>query len=388
MTPKPDTTTLPEILAQANAAIDQDQSARALDLLGPLEKTETSVDYLACLIEAQCLVREYGKAEASIARALALHPDAPAILHAAGLNAFHMRRFALAEERFGAALRSRPDYAKAYNNSGMNYEYMFRIDAARQAYLDAIGHQPDLAAPYKNLGRLAEQGGQIDEAREYYEQGSARTPARAEFTALLANLGHNYPVAENVQPAPPDSPDNFLALEIAQAALRHLPSDRRPAVLDLICSTGTVGALLWSRAGLMIGVDPRVLMLREAQNRNIYHDLKDQIPSDYLRGCKRGETDLIVCNGAFANVGDLLPVFLDLYAVLAPGGLLAMTFPTHQDSIGFHVEGGGSFSHDPAYVQQRADFEGMQLLERIDYTPATHPQVTRDYSLMVFAKPA
>jgi predicted TPR repeat methyltransferase len=146
--------------------------------------------------------------------------------------------------------------------------------------------------------------------------------------------------------------------------------------------------MLWRNAGLMIGVDPRIPLLQAAQAQNIYFDLKQQYPSDYLRTCKRGATDLITSNCGFTNLGDLLAVFLDLHVVLAPGGLLVMAYATQNDSLGYVVEGNGGFSHDPRYVLERAAFEDLKLLERRDYAPDTHPQVDRTYSLMVFAKPA
>ena len=383
------TDTTPEnAIAQARAALDRFDAKQALSLLKTLEDRDRGADYLACLIEAHSMAREFSLAEAVVAQAIGLYPDNIGVLQAAGIGAVHARDYALAEKRFLEATRVKPGYAPPYNNLGMVYEYLQREAQARDAYAQAIHLDPALAPAYKNLGRLAETAGNLEQARTLYEQAAARTGAAPEFAALLANLGRNY---ADVDPGPGTDvhpTELYISAQLADAAERHLPPDRKPAVLDLICGTGLMGARLWRKAALMIGVDPRVLMLAQAQAKNVYYDLKDQIPSDYLRGCKRGETDLIVSNGAFANVGDLLPVFLDLYAVLAPGGLLVMSFPTHQDSIGFHVEGGGSFSHDPAYVQQRADFEGMQLLERIDYTPATHPQVNRDYTLMVFAKPA
>ena len=376
-----------DILAQANAALDQNQPRQALALLEPLEASEQSPAYLACLIEALCLIREFEKTEATVARGLSLHPGSAVILHAAGINAFHERKYELAEERFRAAIESRPDYATAFNNLGMNYEFMNREEAAREAYAQALRHDPALATPYKNLGRIAEAGGRIDDARGFYEQGRTRTAAAAEFAALLAGLGSNFVPAAGNGVIEVNSAEEFLGLEIAHAAERQLPRDRKPGILDLICGAGTVGALLWPRAGLMVGVDPRVNLLAQARAKDVYHDLKDQVPSNYLRSCKRGETDLITSNCGFSNLGDLLAVFLDLYAVLAPGGLLVMVYATQTDSLGYYIEGNGSFSHDPRYILTRADFEGMVLKERIDYEPATHPQVDRSYTLMVFAKP-
>jgi predicted TPR repeat methyltransferase len=386
MPPLPDTP-VATALAQANAALDRTESARALALLEPFEATETSVEYLACLIEAMCMLRQFERAEAAIARALALHPGNAFILHAAGINSFHERKYELAEERFQAAVRAKPDYAKAYNNMGMNYEFMNREDAAIAAYRSATSHDPALATAYKNLGRLAESHHQLDQARSLYEQGRDRTPAGAEFTALLAGLGHNFTPAVGAAPTAPETAEAYLGLEIAAAAERHLPRDRKPGVLDLICGTGTVGEKLWRNAGLIVGVDPRVHLLQQAQAKGVYFDLKDQYPSAYLRSCKRGETDLITSNCGFSNVGDLLPVFLDIYAVLAPGGLLVMAYATQVDSLGYFIEGYGSFSHDPRYILTRADFEGLVLKERIDYEPGSHPQVDRTYTLMVFARP-
>ena len=388
MTPTTSSSSLPAILAEANAALGVYDSRRALDLLSPFESTENSVDYLACLIEAQCMVREFERAEASIARALALLPGNARILHAAGINSFHERKYELAEQRFQAAVQADPRYAKAYNNMGMNYEFMNREAPAVAAYREAMRLDSGLAEAYKNLGRLAESGGRLEEARGYFEQGRAHTTAAGEFAKLLENLGNNFQPAIDAPSQPSDSSEDLLAAEIGRAIERHLQAGKKPAVLDLICRDGTVGKMLWGRTGLITGVDPRIHLLQKAQDAGVYYDLKQNRPAAYLRTCKRGETDLIAANCAFIDQSDLLPVFLDIYAVLAPGGLLVMAYPTQIDTLGYFVEGPGTFSHDPRYVLERADFEGMRLLERIDYSHETHPKVDHTYTLMVFAKPA
>lgn len=372
-----------DTLTQARAAIDRFDGPAALALLNSLPE---SAETMACLIEAHSLTRGFDAAEAVYAGAIGKYPQETGIHIAAGFCAMQMRDYALAEQRYRHATTVRPGYAPAYNNLGMVYEYLHREADAQAAYAQAIEHDAGLAPPYRNLGRLAEMAGRLDEARQYYEQGSTRTRA-ADFAQLIEGLGKNYAPAADAGNGPGVA-ENMLAAELGAVALRHLPPDRKFAVLDLICGTGIAGDLLWRKAGAMIGVDPRVPLLQQAQARGIYYDLKDKRPADFLRTCKRGETDLILGNCAFADQGDLLPVFLNIYAVLAPGGLLVAAFPTQKDSLGYYIEGAGQFSHDPRYVIERADFEGMQMLERVDYAPETHPGMDRTYSILVFAKPA
>lgn len=387
MPPTPDTAAVAQTLAQVNTALDQGDPGMALALLEPLKDFEGDAQLLACRIEALGMQREFDAAETAVARAAVLHPQEAVIMHAAGLNAFYRRDYPLAEQRLRAAIRIKHSDARVHNDLGMILEHMNQEQAARDSYAEAIRHQPELASAYRNLGRLAERGGRLEEARLLYQQGGERTAGSVMFAQLLAGIGQNYTdLAATIQ-ADASSPEHFLATEIGQAALAHLPADRKPVVLDLICGPGTVGAMLSRRAGLMIGVDPRVPMLQAAQAQNIYFDLKQQYPSDYLRACKRGVTEVITSNCGLTNLSDLLQLFIDLYVVLSPGGLLVMAYPTQSDSIGWHVEGGGGFSHDPRYVLERADFEGLVLKERRDYSAATHPQVDRTYSLMVFGKP-
>jgi len=378
---------LADVIDKARDALDTFDGDAALKALQPLIGSEASPAFLSYLIEAHALRRDFAAAESVIERALALHPNAPQLQDAAGMNALHARNYPLAEQRFAAAVRLAPDYAPAYNNLGVTYEYLNREADAKSAYANAIERNPKLPPGYKNLGRIAENNGDLEQARALYEQGRARTPAAADFAQLLAGVGHNYADAREALAADASSPEHFLAGEIGQAAQAHLPPDRKPAVLDLICGPGTVGAMLWRNSGLMIGVDPRIPLLQAAQAKNIYFDLKQQYPSDYLRTCKRGATDLITSNCGFSNLGDLLALFLDLHVVLAPGGLLVMSYATQNDSLGYNAEGGGSFSHDPRYVLERAVFENLKLLERRDYAPDTHPRLHHTYTLMVFAKP-
>lgn len=379
--------TVTDIVTQAHAALDRFDAPGALVLLEPLRDTEESAAYLACLIEAQGAALDFKPAEATVERAIALHPLDAGIQQAAGTTALRARNYPLAEQRFEKAAQLKPGYAPAYNNLGVVYEYLKRNDAAQTAYQRAVELDPALATSYQNLGRMAERAGQLDQARAYYEQGRTRSADGAGFERLLHDLGRNYADPADAGFVTPGSPEAFLSVEIGNAAKRHLPADLKPAVLDLICGAGSVGKLLWDGAGRMVGVDPRIALLQQAQAQNIYYDLKDQTPSIYLRSCKRGETDLITSNCGFSNLGDLLAVFIDIYAVLAPGGLLVMAYATRSDSLGYYIEGNGSFSHDPNYIVTRADFEGMALKERLDYEPATHPQLDRAYTLMVFAKP-
>lgn len=374
-----------DLLSQARDALDRFDGKEALALLARAEQQE-SADYLACLIEAHSLAHEFDAAEAAAARAAERFPAEAAVHMAAGLAAMHARNYALAQERYTRVAELKPGYAPAYNNLGMVYEYLHREEDARAAYARAIEHDAGLAPPYRNLGRMAEMGGRLDEAKQLYEQGRSRTAASDEFAQLLAGVGQNF-AAGQADTGGAGASENVLAAELGQAALRHLP-DAKPAVLDLICGAGVTGDLIWRRVGPMIGVDPRIHLLQQAQMRGIYYDLKNERPAEFLRTCKRGETDLITANCAFVDQGDLLPVFLNIYAVLKPGGLLAAVFPTQNDSIGYYPEGPGIYSHDPRYILERADFEGMKLLERIDYSHETHPGMDRTYSLMVFAKPA
>ena len=377
-----------DIISQALAAIDRFDAPAALALLQPLQGKDDSAAYLACLIEAQGKAKHFADAEASVASAVAKYPQDVAVLMAAGMAAAEARNYPLAQERYQRVTQVKPDHAPAYNNLGLVHEYLHDEDQARAAYAKTISLNPALIPPYRNLGRLDELAGRIEEARATYRQAQEHT-GDDEFVQLLKGVGGNFssPAAAAAKDAAAQTAEDFLAGEIGRAARRHLPSDRRLAVLDLICGTGIVGAALWDKAGSMIGVDPRVNELRQAQARNIYYDLKDQVPAQFLRTCKRAETDLITANSAFITDGNLLPIFLNLYAVLAPGGLLVTTFPTQIDQLGYYIEARGIFSHDPRYVLERADFEGMRLLERIDFTPQTHP-VDRTYTLMVFTKPA
>ncbi|HEY4372798.1 MAG TPA: tetratricopeptide repeat protein [Burkholderiales bacterium] len=373
-------------LSQVREALDRFDSTEALDLLSKAQAKDSAA-YLACLIEAHGVAREFAAAEAAAVRAIERYPDEVAVHMAAGLAAMHAREFGLAQARYTRAAQVKPGYAPAYNNLGMVHEYLRREEEARAAYLQAIEFDPALAPPYRNLGRMAEMAGRVEEARGLYEQARTRVAASTEFDRLLAAVGRNY-AAAGAETAGTNVHESLLAADLGAAALRHLPGGRKCAVLDLICGSGIAGDLLWQRSGPIIGVDPRIHLLHEAQARGIYYDLKNERPADYLRTCKRGETDVILSNCGFADQGDLLPAFLNIYAVLAPGGLLVAAFPTQIDALGYYIEGGGVFSHDPRYVQERADFEGMQLLERIDYSHETHSNLDRTYSLMVFVKPA
>jgi predicted TPR repeat methyltransferase len=378
---------LSETLKRANDALDKMRPEDALELLEPFAD-QTSAEFLACLIEAQCMTRRFELADATVARALALYPDNVGIMHAAGLNLFHQRDYSRATEWLRTAIRTLPTYAMAYNNLGMVLEHMHQTGEVEALYKEAMRCDPTLTSAYKNLGRLAELAGRIEDARTFYEQGRLHTRAAEEFSKLLAGVGSNFAAPQVNSKSDTQAAEDFLATELARVARAHLRADHKAVVLDLICGAGTMGNMLWRDVGLMIGVDPRIHLLQAAQAQNIYFDLKNQYPSAYLKSCKRGETDLITANCAFADQGDLLPVFLNLYAVLAANGLLVTVYPTQTDQLGYFIEGAGSFSHDPRYVLARADFEGMQLLERIDYSPETHPGVDRTYTLMAFIKPS
>ncbi|XP_068582298.1 methyltransferase-like protein 27 [Cebidichthys violaceus] len=127
-----------------------------------------------------------------------------------------------------------------------------------------------------------------------------------------------------------------MSSHVAESVSSRFCGDREAAVvLDVACGTGLVAEKM-KRDGFrhFVGVDGNQAMLKEAQRKELYRDLKQCFLGDEPLPVPEGSCDLVVMCGALSvdNVG--VQVLRRLWVLCKPGGLVCMTCrhsPENQD---------------------------------------------------------
>jgi predicted TPR repeat methyltransferase len=110
-----------------------------------------------------------------------------------------------------------------------------------------------------------------------------------------------------------------------------LPADRAfVSALDLGCGTGLCAPPLQGRVARLTGVDLSPRMLALAQARGLYDALHEAELLQWLQQARAG-FDLVLAADVFIYIGDVAPVFGEVWRVLLPGGLFAFSVEAAAD---------------------------------------------------------
>jgi predicted O-linked N-acetylglucosamine transferase (SPINDLY family) len=166
---------------EAGNAAEAELHLRAVTATIP---TDTgALTHLALALAAQ---RRFDEAEASIAQALALAPDAPEIWYGASVVAFKGGANGLAEARIREALQRAPGRAPSLHLLGMIQKAAGSFAAARATLLAATIAAPEDAGTWVTLGGVCLDLGLAVEARKHLEHAVHRG---AQGAAVWDNLG-------------------------------------------------------------------------------------------------------------------------------------------------------------------------------------------------------
>jgi predicted TPR repeat methyltransferase len=147
----------------------------------------------------------------------------------------------------------------------------------------------------------------------------------------------------------------LLQAAIAQAA----PGRRFARTYDLGCGTGLAGAALRGQTGWIGGVDLSPAMVRLAEQKRIYDDLRTGDMGQALKELD-SPCDLIAAADVLVYCGNLAPLFAAVKNALTADGLFAFTVQ-RADSGAFVLGPEQRFSHSRAYIAERAATAGMTV---------------------------
>jgi predicted TPR repeat methyltransferase len=147
----------------------------------------------------------------------------------------------------------------------------------------------------------------------------------------------------------------LLQAAIAQAA----PGRRFARTYDLGCGTGLAGAALRGQTGWIGGVDLSPAMVRFAEQKRIYDDLRTGDMGQALKELD-SPCDLIVAADVLVYCGNLAPLFAAVKNALTADGLFAFTVQRVETGA-FFLGPEQRFSHSRVYIAERAAAAGMTI---------------------------
>lgn len=151
----------------------------------------------------------------------------------------------------------------------------------------------------------------------------------------------------------------YRAPQIIRDAIDKVrPEGAFARAFDLGCGTGLAGATVRDRVAWLAGVDLSAAMIRRAEFKKIYDELKvgDMIEAlDNLGDA----CDLIIAADVLTYVGDLADLFTAVRRRLESGGLFVFTVQRH-DGDGFVFGLEHRFSHSRGYIETLAAQQGFE----------------------------
>jgi len=244
---------------------------------------------------------------------------------------------------FGFCLSIDAGFAHAHAPLASIYRMRGETEKAISSYRRALESPEDRIAAGHMLAALT--GQNTERAPEGYLQRffDAYAPT---FEKNLLELGYQVP----------------LLLEKLLGELDDAPA-RFCNALDLGCGTGLSGEAFRNRAQRLTGVDLAGNMLRQASSKKIYDRLVQAELGCFLE-VNRERFDLVLLADVLVYTGNLKPLFGQLSACLAPGGLLLFSTEINGGEEDYVLRESGRYAHARIYIETLAKLTGLALASR------------------------
>lgn len=350
---------------------------------------EIKPDYAEAYNNLGFTLKELGqldKAEASYRRALEIKPDFAEVYCNLGDILKELGRLGEAENSYRRALEIQPDFAEAHCNLGNTLKELGRTGEAENSYRRALEIKPDFALVYGNLGGLLKDQGKLEEALACFQDSDRLLPGNSVTQHQIASLTGNSTTRAPIQYVEDlfDSYANKFDTHLQQVLKYEIPKqvvalitqnaalpENKWTVLDLGCGTGLVGSAIAPFARHLVGVDLSAKMLEKARARNIYQRLERLDLLTMMQHEKASSYDVIIATDVFIYLGKLDEVFSEIKRLLCPGGFVAFSIETLEDSSNegagqsvqreYQLEVTGRYSQSLNYVTRLASANGLEV---------------------------
>ncbi len=240
--------------------------------------------------------------------------------------------------------------AEAYNRA-LALEKAGDVDAAVKAYEGVLAIDPDdhggAAVRIAAMGR----GETPAKAPDAYVETLFDQHAEVFEDVLVEQLGYHVPM-------------------LVRQRLQALNLGPFKRLLDLGCGTGLTGGTLRDLCEEMTGIDLSENMVEIAHEKDLYETLFVAEVEDFLDDNDEDPFDIITATDVLPYLGGLEPLFFGAAENLTPGGLFIFsseTLPAEKLAGRAYMVGPHQrFAHSEAYVRERLDATGFELIEITD----------------------
>lgn len=256
-----------------------------------------------------------------------------------------------------------------------------RFDVAIRCYKKILDLDPDYGDAIWGLAEANYGNRELKEALKWYRTYSDKYPDDPEAQHMVAALGDGPKPLRASDDYVRETFDHFAedfdkqlledleyrAPKLIHGLFRDVSGDapEKLDILDAGCGTGLVGVDFRQYARTLVGVDLSPEMLKLAEAREIYDELREEELAACMQGLP-GHFDLIAAADVFCYIGDLSDTLSAAHTALKSGGILIFSVEA-QSTRGFTLTGSGRYAHKPAYIRKSAKTAGFsEILGRTD----------------------
>ena len=327
--------------------------------------------------------REFPAARRAFEAALVHQPRFPEALNNLGNVMLECQDNVGAEQCYRQAIALHAGFSYAHHGLGLLMMRQMRHAEALPSLRAAVTHDPAFLDGWLDLAECQAQCGDVDAAKTSIAAVLARDPQHA-----IARFRCAMYAGEQPDSTPPELVERLYA-GMASTFDAHLvgrlgyeiPSQltsalkpwltqygvahaKKPFVVDLGCGTGLFGVQIREAASKLVGVDLSPAMLEAARARGIYDELVTSDLVAFLHTLEQ-TTDLIASTDVLIYIGNLVPLFNEVAARLASGGVFAFSTETPDDLLdGMCLQSSGRYAHSRRYIEQLAAANAFRIITR------------------------
>lgn len=270
---------------------------------------------------------------------------------------------------FTKAAQIDESHAEVHCQHGVALQSSGLLEDAVMAYLRALEFDHTLIQTYPNLIVALNSLGRLDEAKDYVNRWRELEPDSVTAAHMHSSItGEDVPTRATdtyVTRLFDDFSEKFdqkldsLEYRAPQLLLDHclesgiVSAKKQLSVIDAGCGTGLCGPLFREYAKVLIGVDLSAGMLNQAQQRNIYDDLRKEELTSYLQQLTE-QHDLIISADTLVYFGELEQVTAASRSSLHNKGWLVFSVekldPSESDKP-HRLNLNGRYSHAETYLK-------------------------------------